>query len=154
MPYTVTLYANTSAPNHISKNITQLAEVSCEFKAPISVENPTIYISATASYVGCNYVYIPAFARYYYATCTGGTSQTLTFECKSDPLMSFANQIKSSKAVVARNPWRYDKYIHDPKLPLEARTITATYKFPNRTHFKGDNNSYILTTIGSGGSST
>lgn len=154
MAYAVNLYSNSSAPNHINKNITLVAETSCEFKAPISVTNPTIYISATDAYDGVNYVYIPEFGRYYYATCTGGTSQTLTFECKSDPLMSFQSQIKASKAVIARNPWKYNKYIHDPKLPIEARTVTESYKFPVTDTFKGTNNSYILTTIGSGGSST
>lgn len=150
--YTIYLYLNSSAPNHIIKSLSGETEVQCEFKQPMDVENPTIYISATDVYDTYNYVYIPEFGRYYYAKCIGGTSQTLTFECKSDPLMSFATQIKASKAVVARNAWVYDKYIHDPKIPIESRTVTGTYKFPNQNIFNGDNNSYILTTIGSGGS--
>jgi hypothetical protein len=117
---------------------------------------PTIYVNATDDYVGYNYIYIPEFGRYYYAKCIGGTSQTLTFECKSDPIMSFKAGIKSAPAVIARNPWKYNKYIHDPRLPVESRMVRATYLCPatRRGTFQGNNNTYILATIGSGGSSS
>ena len=154
MSYTCTLYINSSNPNVISKSISGGVECACDFKKPVDVENPTIYINAGASYDTYNYVYIPEFGRYYFAKAIAGTSNTLTFECISDPLMSFAAAIKASKAVIARNPWVYNKYIHDPKLPIEARTVTETYKFPVTETFKGRNNTYILTTIGSGGSAS
>ena len=152
MSYNVNLYVNSSDIHIMNKEIAFLATAECDFKAPIDVESPTIYLNASVDYVGCNYVYIETFGRYYYAKCIGGTSNTMTFECQSDPLMSFKAGILNSKAVIARNPWKYDKYIHDPKLPIESRTVTGTYKFPTTTHFTGTNNSYILTTIGSGGS--
>ena len=148
----VILYKNSSATDHINKKITLRATVSCDFKKPVDVVRPVIYISATNDYDDVNYVYIPEFNRFYYATCTGGTSQTLTYECKSDPLMSFKTGILSSKAVVARNPWLWDKYLPDTKMPIESRTIRSTYKFPNPDIFKGTNNSFILTTLGSGSS--
>lgn len=153
MSYSVELYINTSDPNVLDKTITLLATSDCEFKAPMDVENPTIYLAADVANLPCNYIHITALNRYYYAKAIGGTSQTVTFECQSDPLMSFKTGILNAKAVVARNPWKYDKYIHDPKLPVEARTVTGTYKFPTTSHFKGTNNTYILTTIGSGSSS-
>lgn len=154
MSYTCKIYINSSANNYSDKVLTGETDVTCEFKAPIDIVNPTIYISATDAYTGYNYLYIPDFGRYYYAKCIGGTSQTLTFECKSDPIMSFRTGILAAPAVIARNPWKYDKYIHDPKLPLESRTVRATYLCPSTTRgtFQGSNNKYILTTIGSGGS--
>lgn len=154
MSYTVTIYQNSSNPNVMTKSLSGGTDVSCDFKKPIDVENPEIYISASDAYDKYNYCYISEFGRYYFMKCIGGTSQTLTFQCTSDPLMSFKGAILASKAVIARNPWKYNKYVHDPKLPIESRTITGTYKFPTTSHFNGTNNSYILTTIGSGGSST
>ena len=154
MSYTCYLYINSSGKNYATKALTGETAVSCDFKNPLDVVTPTIYIAASDAYATYNYVYIPEFGRYYFAKCVGGTSQTLTFECKSDPLMSFKTGILAAKAVIARNPWSYDKYIHDPKLPLESRTIRQTYLCPaaTRNTFKGTNNKYILTTIGSGGS--
>ena len=149
MSYTCTIYMNSSAPNHVNKVLSGATDIDCDFKAPMDVENPTIYIAAADTYDKYNYVYIPEFGRYYFAKCIGGTSQTLTFECTSDPLMSFKSGLLSAKAVISRNPWKYDKYISDSKLPVESRTIRGTFKFPN-DHFNGSNNCYILTTLGSG----
>lgn len=148
MSYTVQLYKNSSNPNAMNKSIAHRADVNCEFKAPMDRERPTIYISATDAYDDVNYIYIPEFGRYYFANCIGGTSQTLTYECLSDPLMSFKSGILNSPAVIARNPWHYDKYVPDSKLPVESRTVRSTFKFPNAELFNGDNNSYILSTIG------
>lgn len=149
MAYDVKIYINSSAPDYFDKLLTGETTVSCEFKSPVDVENPTIYISATNAYDGYNYCYIAEFGRYYYMKCIGGTSQTLTFQCQSDPLMSFKTQIRACPAVVARNPWHFDLYLPDPKLPIEARQSCAVLKFP-QNYFSGDNNCFILTTLGGG----
>lgn len=149
MSYNIDLYVNSSDSNVINKNITLLATSTCDLKAPIDVVNPTIYIGADDTYAACNYVYIPAFGRYYYAKVIGGTSQTITMECSSDPIMSFKTGILSAKAVIARNPWHYDKYIPDGNMPIESRTVRGTYKFPNDP-FSGSNNCYVLTILGCG----
>lgn len=150
MSYTCTLYNNTSDPNVIYKGITSLGDFACDFKQGIDVERPTVYVAAGNAYDKANYMYIPEFGRYYFCHAIGGTSQTLTFECVSDPLMSFAGGILSADAVISRNPWRYDLYLPDPDIPIESRTIKGSFKFPNTTLFDGDNNCYILTTLGSG----
>ena len=150
MSYNVNLYVNTSDVNRINKSITLKATSVCDFKAPIDVENPTIYIGASDGYDDVNYIYISEFNRYYFARCIGGTSQTLTFECVSDPLMSFKSAILASPAVIARNPWHYDKYLPDNRLPVESRVVKSTYKFPNTELFKGDSKCYVITTLGSG----
>ena len=150
MSYDCYLYINSSNPNVINKLLTGETSCPCDFKNPMDVENPVVYIGASDAYDGYNYIYIPEFGRYYFAKCVGGNSQTLTFECTSDPLMSFKNAILNSKAVISRNPWKYDLYVSDPNMPLESRTVKATFPFPNSTLFNGTNNCYILTTLGSG----
>ena len=151
MSYSCTLYNNTSHPNAIHKQIGALATVSCDFKNMIDVENPEVYIAATDAYDKAKSMSIPEFGSYYFCKAKAGTGQTITYECVSDPLMSFQSAILSSPAVIARNPWHFDMYIPDPKYPIEARTMTATLKFPdNQSAFNGTNNKYILTTIGNG----
>lgn len=152
MSYTCTLYVNSSAPDYMTKTLSSGTDVSCDFKAPVDVERPTIYISATDAYDGINYMYIPEFGRYYFAKAIASTSQTITFECVSDPLMSFKDQIKACPAVIARNPWHWDMYLPDPKLPVEARSVSAILNFPNANEnagpFDGTHNCYVLTTLG------
>lgn len=149
MAYDVKIYKNSSAPDYFDKVLSGETTVSCEFKAPVDVENPTIYISASAAYDGYNYCYIEEFGRYYYMKAIGGNSQTITYECHSDPLMSFKSQIRQCPAVIARNPWHWDLYLPDPKIPVEARTISAVIPFTtNQNAFNGTHNCYILTCLG------
>lgn len=148
MAYDVKIYKNSSAPDYFNKSLSGETTVSCEFKSPIDVENPTIYISATDAYDKYNYCYIAEFGRFYFMKAVGGNSQTITFECTSDPLMSFKSQILGCPAVISRNPWHWDKYISDPKLPIESRTVSAVLPFSNTGAFDGSNNTYILTCLG------
>lgn len=150
MAYSCTLYMNTSGEDYINKVLNGGASLSCEFKAPIDVENPVVYVSGGASLDRYNYMYIPEFGRYYYAKAVGGTGNTITFECKSDPLMSFKTQLLSCPAVISRNPWHFDLYLPDSKLPIESRSAGAVLKFPNTTAFDGQNYKYVLTCLGSG----
>ena len=148
----VTFYNNTSNEHVMNKDLTQIGSFSCDIKEPNDIENPEIYLAHDDSIDHANYCYIPDFGRYYFCHALPQLGQTMRFTCKSDPLMSFKSGILASPAVIARNPWRYDKYIHDDKMPLEARTVRGTFKFP-QNHFSGSNNSYILTTLGSGSAS-
>jgi len=150
MSYIVKLYYNSSDTHALNKSLTLVAsDVACDLKAPVDAVRPVITIAATDAYDRVNYVYIAEFGRYYYANPVVKNNQIITFECKSDALMSFKSGICSSPAVIARNPWSYDKYIPDSKLPVESRTVKGVIKFTNN-HFAGTNNSYILTTVGGG----
>lgn len=148
--YNVNLYYNSSDKHELNKALTLVAsDVACDLKAPVDAVRPVITIAATDAYDRVNYAYIPEFQRYYYATPVVKNNQIITYELKSDALMSFKGGILSSPAVIARNPWSYDKYIPDNKLPVESRTVKGVIKFPSN-HFAGNNNTYILTTIGGG----
>lgn len=147
MSYTCTLYTMAGDPHSFNKSLSSLGDFSCDFKNIIDVETPEVYVAADATYDQANYMYISEFGRYYYCKARAGTGNVITFECESDPLMSFKSQILSCPAVIARNPWHFDLYVPDPKLPIEARTTSAILKFPNNP-FSGSNNCYILTTIG------
>lgn len=150
MSYNVDLYYNSSDKHELNKALTVVASgVACDLKAPVDAVRPVITIAASDAYGRVNYAYIAEFGRYYYVTPVVKNNQVITYELKSDALMSFKTGIKASPAVIARNPWQYDKYLPDNKLPVESRTVKGTIKFPN-SHFSGTNNSYILTTIGGG----
>lgn len=149
MAYNVVIYMNNSGDDYLDKVLSGGVTVECNFKQPVDIENPTIYISATDAYDKYNYCYIAEFGRYYWMKPVAGNGQTITFQCESDPLMSFKGQIRSCPAVIARNPWHFDLYLPDNRLPIETRTASAVKKFPNDL-FSGDHNCYILTTLGSG----
>ena len=147
MSVTVIFYTTGDNPNVMDKSLTQLSSLDCDIKEPVNKERPEIYV--TGNLIGVNYAYIADFGRYYFVYPTGEHANTTRLQLESDPLMSFSTAILASPAVVARNPWHFDLYVPDNNLPIEARTASAVLKFPGRD-FDGTNNTYILTTIGSG----
>ena len=146
MSVTVIFYVTGDNPNVMNKTLSQIASLDCNIKEPVNKESPEIYVSSNL--MGANYAYIADFGRYYFVYPTGEHAGTTRLQLESDPLMSFKEGILSSPAVVARNPWHFDLYVPDPKLPIEARTASAILQFPNQTVFDGNNNTYVLTTIG------
>lgn len=147
MSVKVKFYTTGDNPNVMNKSLTQIASVDCDIKEPVNKERPEVYVSGNL--IGANYAYIADFGRYYFVYPTGEHANTTRLQLESDPLMSFSTGILASPAVVARNPWHFDLYVPDPNLPIEARTASAILKFPN-DYFSGTDNSYILTTLGSG----
>ena len=143
----IILYRTNSDEHEINKVLTPVGTFSCKLKAPVDQENIEVILGTDAT--GANYGYIEEYGRYYYLHPTTQNNNMVIYSGQSDPLMSFKGRVLAAPAVVARNPWKYNKYIHDPQLPIETRTARATFRFPNN-HFDGSNNCYILTTIGSG----
>lgn len=141
----IILYNQGSDPNDTNKRLTTIGTYDCTLKEPVDVENPEIRITGTA--LNANYAYIADMGRYYYLTPVTQNNAFVVYRGKSDALMSFRSGILASPAVISRNPWHFDLYLPDNELPIEARTASAVIKFPNN-HFSGDNNCYILTTLG------
>lgn len=149
MSINVNFYITGDNPHVMNKTLTLIAEnVPCDIKEPADREKPFLF--TTGDLMGVNYAYIAHFGRYYWVYPETGQGITTRYRLESDPLMSFKTAILASPAVIARNPWHFDMYVPDPKLPIEARTASAVLPFPNQTIFDGNNNSYILTTLGSG----
>ena len=151
MDTTVTFYNNSSNAHAVNKVLSLISTVTVKLKEPVDIERPEILLSGAQGAIKANYVYIPELGRYYYCHSELERGQLVRFVCDmSDPLMSFKSALLSSPAVVARNPWHFDLYLPDSKMPIETRTASAILKFPNQTIFSGNDNCYILTTIGSG----
>ena len=151
MDTTVTFYNNSSNAHAVNKVLSLISTATVKLKEPIDIERPEILLSGAQGAIQANYVYIPERGRYYYCHSELERGQLVRFVCDmSDPLMSFKSALLSSPAVVARNPWYFDLYLPDPKLPVERRTASAVLKFPEQSKFNGQNNCYILTTIGAG----
>ena len=150
MSINVNFYTTGDNPNVMNKTLTLIAEnVPCDIKEPADREKPFLFTTGDLMHV--NYAYIAHFGRYYWVYPETGQGMTTRYRLESDPLMSFKAAILASPATIARNPWRYDKYLPDPKLPIESRTVRGVLKFPNTTIFDGSSNTYVLTTVGPGG---
>lgn len=151
MDTTVTFYNRSSNQHTVHASLSLITTVQVKLKEPINIEQPEILLSGAQGAIKANYVHIPDLGRYYTCHSELERGQLVRFICdESDVLMSFQNAILNSPAVISRNPWHFDLYLPDPKLPVERRTASAVLKFPETGKFNGQNNCYILTTIGAG----
>lgn len=103
----------------------------------VQIENPSIY----------NYVEIPDFQRYYFITnITSYRTNLWRIDCHVDVLMSFSNQIKACRAILA-NSESVDitTYIEGDIFRSLVKDKTDIISFPNGLLDSGE---YILITAG------
>ena len=141
----ITLYQTGDDEHTINRHMTTLGTYSCNIKNPQDIENPEIELNAIT--VSANYAYIPDFGRYYWLTPMVKNNAITLYKGKSDVLNSFKGGILTSPCVISRNPWHFDLYLPDNKMPIESRKAAGVLPFPNN-YFSGNNNCFILTTLG------
>lgn len=86
----------------------------------LTVEIPSNPPSGSVSPLACNYVYIPAFSRYYYILDWSYLANGLwQAACRVDSLASWKSSIINSGGYVARSASYFDAAIVDPIYPAE-----------------------------------
>lgn len=119
-------------------------EIDITLKNSVELLDPTIVLSG--SIPTFNYCYIPEFKRYYYKGEVRKVNNNLyEIQLHVDPLMSFADNIKLSYALIEHNEYVSNNYLPDPSYKSEVRKTTECRNFPN-----GFNNEpeFILITCG------
>lgn len=144
---TITLYKNTSDNRVVNKSLTLVKTVTGDLKTDCSVVEPQLEIDYDSGLLDCNYVYIPAFNRYYFAKLTTST-QRVIIDCKVDVLKTAYDYIKNNDCIVRRSAQstKYNLYLDDPYFMTTAKDITEVIHFPNDDVFS--THSYILTVAG------
>ena len=150
MAITISLYQITEPENVFPKTIPAqpVSSHTITLKEGCSIDKPTISFSVGAAIMATlNYAYIDSFGRYYWIRdrnmlVNGVCEMTL----ESDPLQSFATQIKAVPATITRTENRLlaDAYIMDDRYIGKSYKQITTLDFPTMlTDF-----SYILMTVG------
>ena len=100
----INMYTNKSDPKKVYKNLQLLREnVDVKVWDDISIENPTLLVKLDSIVPSCNYVYIPTFNRYYFASLQiiEGNNAILSLEC--DVLKSFFDSCRNSPCIARRS---------------------------------------------------
>ena len=128
----VTLYNTSSDPRALSKALTAIATVNVEIMDNNNVSKPILVFDNPQNYRGINYVFIPHFNRYYFATVEIVSGQLCNIHCNVDVLMSYAAGIRTTKALLDRTAvkGRYNLYFADDKIRKYAYERTQAKYFP------------------------
>lgn len=148
MAFDIVLYRNNSENICVTKNLSLIATVTGNLREETSLLTPSFEVEMSiADALNVNYIYVQAFGRYYYTRAPiSVTTGIVRFECKVDPLMSFADEIKANTGIVRRGEYAstFNLYINDGSLVAYQNPYVLTEPFPNG--FSG--HSYILLAAG------
>lgn len=154
---TIELYINTSEPNVVHKQLTQIGTYEGAFRDSVTVTDPVFTVEVPSNavndavFVNCNYARITAFGRWYYVTQVVLVRTGLwQFSCHVDVLKTYWDTVKMLPAVLARQENEYNLYLDDDRFLVTCKRIYNTIAFPGRVASgSGDNNtSFILTLAG------
>lgn len=108
----INFYNSKIRKNEVNKSLGVAIVKTCSLKEGSSIEDPILYMVYDTSLMGCNYVYIPDFSRYYFITGKEIDGKTLYITCHVDVLKTYATDIKASKGTATRSNI-YNKNIPD-----------------------------------------
>lgn len=133
MSFNIILQRNNSEPERLTKEISNIMTVSGELKAETSIIDPIIMIECDLSdVVKCNYITIPAFGRSYFVNNIRSIRNRLVeFSCHSDVLSSFADEIRSNRAIIRKQENDWNLYLNDGSFKVYQNPIVLTKAFPS-----------------------
>jgi hypothetical protein len=128
----VTLYNTSSDPRTLSKALTAIATVNVEIMDNNNTSKPILVLDNPQNYRGINYVFIPHFNRYYFASVEIVSGQLCNIHCDVDVLMSYAAGIRGTKVLLDRTAQkgRFNLYFADDKIRKYAYERTQAKYFP------------------------
>lgn len=119
--FDIHLYKNTAEPNRVDKTdyLTDVLQLHGVLRDECSLISPSIIFESSA-YIQFNYVYIPAFGRYYFVLGIDSVSKNLwRMRLNCDVLMSYKEMIWTLDAVIDRQEHVYNPMLNDPNVPAQ-----------------------------------
>ncbi len=128
----VTLYNTSSDPRTLFKALTDIATVNIEIMDNNNVSKPILVFDNPQNYRGINYVFIPHFNRFYFASVEIVSGQLCNIHCDVDVLMSYAAGIRATKILLDRTAQGKlsNLYFADDKIRKYAYERTQAKYFP------------------------
>ena len=123
-PDTCVFFQNTAEPNRVNKTdyLTEQIRVAGNLRDISDVINPSITFECTDDKIlKSNYVYIPAFNRYYFInSITSVRTNLWRVNLHCDVLYSFRNDVLQIKAIIDRQENNFNRYLIDNNMPLSS----------------------------------
>lgn len=135
MSFAITLYQNNSENNKIGKSLVQVASYNGNLRETCDILNPVINFDDAglgAKIATVNYMYIPAFGRYYFINKIESISNNIwRIYGNVDVLETYKDAILNQTAVIARQENEWNLYLNDGTFKVYQNPIICTINFPN-----------------------
>lgn len=153
--FDIALYQNIAENNRVDKTdyLTEVGTLSGAFRKECSLLSPSIEYQSE-DVPTFNYVFIPAFNRYYFVTSLTTVNKNLwRMELKCDVLMTYKEQVLLLQGVIGRQENDYNLLLVDNEIPTQNNPIVEVIDIPSdvfntQTTGTGVHN-FLLTVVGS-----
>ena len=149
---TVTFYSNKADNRKVDKtgSLTTLATLqNVNFKMDENRGEPQLELAYNATIEHANYCYISELGYYYHLSEPILSTQRMLFNCNTDLLMTYKNEILNLKCIIARQAEKYNVYLRDDRYPVTNKQAVVTLSFPGG--FNKDDTQIIMTVNGGAG---
>lgn len=141
----IILYTTRDDKNVLKKTLTNALTKSGTLKENCDILNPSILFNFNP--VAYNYAYIADFGRYYYVDKPINEGAALwRVDLSVDVLMSWKDQILSSKCICAKSSNDYNLNLNDPNYKCYQNDLIMMRRFP--LGFDGQTPCFIMTILG------
>ena len=144
----ITFYKTKSETNKINKTLVDSIPLVGSIKDNTNIVSPTITVQYNADLLTKNYCYIPVFNRYYFVNSIEIDGDILLISLSCDVLMSFKNDILSSKVRVIRSSSSKIQYLPDSLITQTAKTNYTFKKLGDGFNVSENTNNYVLVLSG------
>lgn len=133
MSFTVKLQTNLSDVRKLSKEISDIMEVTGTLREHTSIIDPIITFEASLdSLKKCNYMTIDDFGRKYFVTDIVSITDTLVqITAHVDVLSTYELGIRKNNAIIKKQENDYNLYLNDDSLKVYQNPKVVTYEFPS-----------------------
>lgn len=128
MAFTVNLYEFKKRSNSTLRPSGSGYAMSCEAHDPIDIMAPVMLFNTLTPFP-YNYMYVPAWERYYWIDNWTHDQGLWYAHCSIDPLASWRNSIGDMTEYVLRSAYDFDSEIMDTTYPLQAETVVTRKYF-------------------------
>lgn len=129
----IDLYQNLSEKNKLDKALTLISELTGDLKEDTSIIDPVIKINAdVSSMASVNYLYIPAFGRYYFINDVISINKDICeIHAHVDVLTTYKDGIRAQNAIVSRQEKKWNLYLNDGVFKTYQNPYIITKAFPS-----------------------
>ena len=130
----ISLYTNTSPENFVTKSKTQIgAALDGVLRDESEILRPVVRVESASDLSACNYVYIPAFNRYYFAEVSVLRTNLWEISCRVDVLASFSTALRACSGITRRaeSENAYNVFLDDGSFRAYSDPHIITQEFPN-----------------------
>lgn len=150
----VKLYSFSKRNNSLSIPSGEGTDVSVVLKSPSSVLKPRLELQ-TLNPIGYNYVYIPAYSRYYYITDSTYDRGVWSIDCDVDVLASWSSYIRATSAQVMFSSSNYNLDVIDNRIAAEGNVTrnvkTATFDGTLANQYQSSGGTFCLSVLDGNG---